>query len=210
MENNQNLTEYWNNRYLQGGNSGAGSYGQEALMKASLINHWIKENNIRTINEIGCGDGNNLLLYNIPISYTGFDISEKAIEICREKTRKIPNSLKYYFTNKPEDLDFDADLCLCLDVWFHQTSDEEFSFLCYQLFELGKWKYIIIYSSDTDSQFTNDGKPLAAHMHPREVLSKVAEYYNWKVKYWCSGYKDTNDITALFPAEKKFFLLERV
>lgn len=206
----EKLTEYWNQRYVQGGNSGAGSYGQEATMKASIINHWIKNNEIRTINEVGCGDANNLLMYYVDISYTGYDISPKAIQMCNEKTRKIPNSLKYFFTSDPNKQDFNADLCLCLDVWYHQTEDKDFEELCKLLFVIGNWKYIIIYSTDTNSQFTSDGKPLAKHMHPREVLSKVAEYPEWKVKYWCSGFKSEEDISMLFPAEKKFFLLERV
>ena len=205
----EELTNYWDNRYVQGGNSGAGSYGMEAAVKANIINHWIKEYEIKTINEIGCGDGNNLLLYDIPISYTGYDISPKAIEICNEKTRKIKNSLKYYFTTNVNDIDYQADLCLCLDVWYHQVKDEDFSFLCHQLFELGEWEYIIIYSTDTNSQFTADGKPLASHMKPREVLSKVAEYPQWEVLYWISGFNTTDGKTMMFPAEKKFFLLHK-
>ena len=208
-----NIQEYWNQRYLTGGNSGAGSYNEEAMMKATIINHWIKEYNIRTINEIGCGDCNNLLMYNIPISYTGYDISPQAIKICNERTRKIVNNLKYYFTNEYENMDFTADLCLCLDVWFHQVLDEDFNKLCNTLFEIGKWKYVIIYSTDTNSQFTPEGLPLSQHMRQREVMTKILQYPQFEVKYWISGIQVNNKADVInnvqFPSEKKFYLLAR-
>lgn len=205
----EKLKKYWDERYVNGGNSGAGSYGLEAYTKGNIINHWIKELDVKKINEIGCGDANNLLFYNVRMQYTGYDISPKAIEMCKEKTRKIRNSLMYYFTDKVEEMDFDADLCLCLDVWYHQVLDEDFEALCDLLFNKGNWKYIIIYSTDTNSQFLADGTPLAPHMRPREVLSKVAEFPHWEVKYWISGFNASDGKQYLFPAEKKFFLLQR-
>jgi SAM-dependent methyltransferase len=216
-----NLAEYWNSRYVNGGSSGAGSYGQEALMKATIINHWVQQFGIRTISEFGCGDGANLLMYKIPIAYSGYDISPKAIEICKEKTRKIPNSLKYEFTSDLKNLELSSHLMLCLDVWFHQTSDKDFLDMCDLLFNKFCGKYIIIYSTDTNSQFTTDGLPLAPHMHPREVLSKIQEFPNWEVIYWISGIQVNYWISGIqvnengkvtdvqFPSEKRFYLLRR-
>ncbi len=154
------VAKYWEDRYKSGGNSGAGSYGEEAFMKAHVINYWITELGIRTLNEIGCGDGNNLLMYKVPISYTGYDISFAAVEKCNQLTKRIPNGLKYYFTNDMNDIDYQADLCLCLDVWYHQVDNALFNELCQLLFVTNEWKYIIIYSNDTNSQFTIEGQPL--------------------------------------------------
>ncbi|MDR2439202.1 MAG: class I SAM-dependent methyltransferase [Planctomycetaceae bacterium] len=74
---------YWDNRYCQGGNSGAGSYGRLAEFKAEILNKFVTENNINSVIEFGCGDGNQLMLANYPY-YIGVDVSPKAIEICRE------------------------------------------------------------------------------------------------------------------------------
>jgi SAM-dependent methyltransferase len=74
---------YWENRYCQGGNSGAGSYGELAEFKAETLNKFVAENNIHSVIEFGCGDGNQLMLANYPY-YTCVDVSPKAIEICRE------------------------------------------------------------------------------------------------------------------------------
>ena len=205
----ENLKEYWNNRYAGGGTSGNGSYGVEAVTKANIINHWIQELQIKTINEIGVGDGNNLLFYKIPIMYTGYDISEKAIQLCQDKTRRIANSLKYNFTTLWSEMDFEADLCLCLDVWFHQVDDKDFESLCETLFGIGMWKYIIIYSTDTDSQVTIDGSPMGKHMRPRQVLAEVQKWTDWEVKAVIGGIKTSDDKVFEFPDGKKFFLLER-
>lgn len=210
---NFDLREYWENRYknrqgIAGDGSGAGSEGVEAITKAQIINNWIKEFEIKTINEIGCGSGDNLLYYKVPISYTGYDISPKAIELCNEKTRKIPNNLKYYFTNTIRDMDFDADLCLLLDVWYHITDDFEFQMLCDTLFVNNNWKYIIIYSTDTDSEFIHTGERQAQHLKQREVLSKVKEFPQWEVQYVLTGFQTSDGKVFAFPCNKKFFLLK--
>jgi hypothetical protein len=210
---NFNLQSYWENRYKNGGNSGVGSSGQEAMMKASLINHWIQQYDIRTINEVGCGDANNLLLYNVRMSYTGFDISPEAIKICKEKTRKIRNSLMYEFTTNYNDQNFDAELCLCLDVWYHAVEDQDFETLCKNLFVDFKGKYIIIYSTDSNSQELIDGTHLAPHVRFREVLSEIQKYSEWEVLYWISGIevkdKENKIMNVQFPSSKRFYLLSR-
>ena len=68
--------KYWQERYVKGGNSGAGSYGEFASYKANVINNFVRDNNVETVLELGCGDGNQLALFDIPV-YVGQDISEK-------------------------------------------------------------------------------------------------------------------------------------
>ena len=75
---------YWIERYDSGGNSGDGSYGKLAEFKAEILNEFVQQNNIKTIIEYGSGDGNQLTLAEYP-SYTGFDVSPKALSLCREK-----------------------------------------------------------------------------------------------------------------------------
>src|SRR5690348_2974605 len=69
---------YWESRYVGGGSSGAGSYGQFADLKASVLNHFVEANGVTTVTEFGCGDGNQLSLMRYP-SYTGFDVSETVV-----------------------------------------------------------------------------------------------------------------------------------
>lgn len=68
---------------MAGGNSGVGSYGMFAEFKAGVINDFVSMNNIQSVVEFGCGDGNQLKLANYPI-YKGYDVSKAAVASCRK------------------------------------------------------------------------------------------------------------------------------
>ena len=53
---------YWEQRYVRKRTSGAGSYGRLAVHKAEVLNQFVTDNNIDTVVEFGCGDGNQLTL----------------------------------------------------------------------------------------------------------------------------------------------------
>ena len=88
--------KYWEDRYHQGGNSGAGSYGRLGQFKANVLNAFVSEWDIRSVIEWGCGDGHQLSLADYP-EYLGIDISEKAVEICRKKETLIKTREKNSF-----------------------------------------------------------------------------------------------------------------
>lgn len=76
--------KYWIDRYKKGGDSGAGSYDKFAIFKGAVVNEFVTDNNINSVLELGCGDGNQLEYFNFP-SYIGFDVSKRIIEQCRMK-----------------------------------------------------------------------------------------------------------------------------
>ena len=71
--------EYWENRYKIGQTSGNGSYGFLAEYKSELINDFIKNNNIKSLVEYGCGDGNQLNMIKCE-KIIGVDVSKTAVE----------------------------------------------------------------------------------------------------------------------------------
>src|SRR5689334_14993422 len=75
---------YWADRYQAGGNSGVGSYGVLADFKAATLNDFVAANNVGSVIEFGCGDGNQLSLANYP-RYLGLDVAKGAIELCRTR-----------------------------------------------------------------------------------------------------------------------------
>jgi len=79
----KNSKDYWEKRYSFGGNSGADSYNNLALFKASIINNFVIKNNINTVIEWGSGDCNQLSLA-IYKNYIGYDVSKTAIKICQK------------------------------------------------------------------------------------------------------------------------------
>jgi hypothetical protein len=144
----RNSSYYWKERYKKGGNSGPGSYEHLAEFKADVINEFVKNNNVNTIIEFGCGDGNQLKYFDFKY-YTGFDISSEVINRNRETFKGDPSKeflhLKDYANHKSE-------LTLSLDVIFHLVEDKTFEDYMIRLFSSAN-KYVIIYSSDSDVQF---------------------------------------------------------
>jgi trans-aconitate methyltransferase len=136
---------YWIQRYAQGGSSGCGSYNHLAKFKADILNDFVNKNNIQFIIEHGCGDGNQLKMANYP-NYLGFDVSPKAIAICRQifsdDTSKKFRLSKDYSGEK-------AELVLSLDVIYHLVEDEVYEDYMNRLFTSSNL-YVIIYSSNKE------------------------------------------------------------
>lgn len=168
------LRDYWEKRYAKGGNSGAGSYGQEALYKAGYINEIIKKYKIQTIQEYGSGDGHNMSLYKGYLRYCGYDVSPTAIELCR--ANPLIDHHKTYFTMDMNRLDFNADLALCLDVLFHQVEDRDYLELLKLIFEVGNHMYICLYTT------IHVGDKVSEHLKQRPVKDDIERLYpQWKL-----------------------------
>jgi hypothetical protein len=135
--------EYWIHRYNSGGNSGAGSYHKLAGFKAEIINDFVKSNNVLNIIEYGCGDGNQLKLAEYP-SYTGFDISPKAIALCQDIFRYDKTKCFRLMTEYKGET---AQLTLSLDVIYHLVEDDIYFKYMTILFNSSD-RFVIIYSSN--------------------------------------------------------------
>jgi hypothetical protein len=136
---------YWDERYKAGGNSGPGSFGESALYKATFVNAFVKDSDIASVVEHGCGDGNQLALAEYP-DYVGLDVSPEAIKLCRER-----------FTDdrtKRFELAHDgvsAELALSLDVIFHLVEEEVFEEYMRRLFASAT-RFVLIYAPDADER----------------------------------------------------------
>jgi SAM-dependent methyltransferase len=155
--------KYWINRYGQEGNSGPGSYQNLAEFKGRIINDFVSKNNVYSIIELGCGDGNQLEYFNFK-SYIGFDISHLILEKCR---LKFKNDKSKQFLHIEECNKYRADLTLSLDVIYHLIEDRIFHNYMNQLFDLSKL-FVIIYSCN----FDDDGT-FAHHVKPRKFMDWI-------------------------------------
>ncbi len=139
-------TAYWERRYRDGGNSGSGSFGKFGEFKAKILNDFVRSQHVQSVIEFGCGDGNQLLLADYP-EYLGVDVSDKAIELCRNKfagdKSKRFEPLRDYSTAT-------ADLALSLDVIYHLIEDEVFEIYMTRLFDSAQ-RWVIVYSSDFEN-----------------------------------------------------------
>lgn len=197
MSNNTHFdsNKYWENRYRSGGNSGAGSYNHLAKFKAEIINDFVKKNNIKEILEFGCGDGNNLSLYQID-NYIGVDVSLKAIEVCQAKFVHDPS--KKFFTldsfNLFDEVDKRVELVLSLDVIYHLIEDHVYDEYMNNLFN-SSGKYIIIYSSNYD-------EVLCAHVKHRMFTAWIEK--NRKDWFLTSYIKNKYEYDSSRPIETTF------
>ena len=149
--------EYWEQRYQRGKNSGAGSYNHLAEFKAETLNRFVADQQISTVIEYGCGDGNQLSLAEYP-SYIGFDVSAKAISICEQHFASDPSKtfkLMDSYSNER------AELTLSLDVVYHLVEDAVFENYMARLFDSAE-RFVIIYSSNTDNN-TEEKNPHVRH-----------------------------------------------
>lgn len=142
---------YWKQRYLFKGTSGAGSYGRFAEFKAEVINDFVRRNDIESVIEFGCGDGNQLMNADYP-KYLGFDVSPTAISTCRHLFKNDPT--KHFRLLSEYDGEM-AELALSLDVIYHLVEDNAYESHMCRLFE-SALRFVIIYSSNTDEPLGRD------------------------------------------------------
>lgn len=170
----KNSTHYWINRYEKDGDSGEGSKGECAEFKASVINDFVVKNNIRSVIDFGCGDGNQLRFLNLP-NYLGLDVSKDVINYCKllfpEKEFKLvseyKNGRKFLGSEK-------KDLALSLDVIYHLIEDQNYRDYMVDLMNSSE-KYVIIYSSNFDLR-------TAWHVKHRRFTYFISKHYpNWKL-----------------------------
>ena len=159
-----NSSLYWESRYLRGGNSGLGSYGDMAQFKADVVNRFIKENDIKSVLELGCGDGNQLGMFEVD-RYIGLDVSFEAVKICR---KKFANDFEKKFAVYDQPFIYEVDLALSLDVIFHLVEDEVYEQYMKDLFSCSK--FVIVYSSNTNTQTRGQGE----HMKQRRFTDDVS------------------------------------
>ena len=190
---------YWNLRYKFGGTSGAGSYGEEMAHKSQFLIDFISENNILSVIDFGCGDGNQLS--NIQVSkYVGFDVSDVAIRQCRVLYAKDPTK---DFRNITQYDGERAQLALSLDVIYHLVEDALFDEYLARLFAAAD-QYIIIYSSNDNSRSAHQSR----HVYHRCFVEIALERFpSFQLK---SAPLRSQTLGGALPGRASFFVFERV
>ncbi len=155
---------YWESRYETGGDSGDGSYGKLAEFKAEVLNALVDEFELNSVIELGCGDGNQLALANYP-KYLGLDVSQTALDMCREK---FGNDSSKSFSSMSDFKHMVADLTLSLDVIFHLVEDDVFDSYMRTLFSASS-RIVVIYASNTNEQES----PKLPHVRHRKFTNWV-------------------------------------
>ena len=199
-----NSTEYWQNRYTKGENSGSGSYGVLAQWKAEIINHFINENKVKSIIDYGVGDGNQLLLLNTTNTiYCGIDVSKTIID--KISNRYKNDTQKSFHHISSNILDFTSQLVISCDVLYHLIEDNVYINYLNNLFRMSE-KYVIIYANAINQNHKCE------HLKFRNFIIDIEKLYpEWKLinfipnKYPIIDNKETNNqsFSDFFIYEKK-------
>jgi hypothetical protein len=194
-------TKEWgnNNNSSYNGSSGEGStveFNKDTYVP--FLKKFIIDNNIKTVNDLGCGDFlcGKLIYDDLDVSYTGYDTYKKIIDY---NTKHYPQP-KYTFIH----LDFfnnkeaikNCDLCILKDVIQHWSCESIYIFLDY-LLNYKKIKYILLcndYDQKYNNQDTKDGgyRPLNLKYYPLKKYEPIIIFkYNYKEIYLIGKNKNT-------------------
>jgi SAM-dependent methyltransferase len=165
---------YWERRYRLGLTSGSGSEGDLASYKAGVLNDFVREHDVRTVVEFGCGDGQQLALADYR-QYLGLDVSAMAIELCRARFgADLTKSFLRYDPASAVNLGayLGADLTLSLDVIYHLVEDEAYDSHLRDLFGVSR-RHVVIYASNGGG----GGEP--RHVRHRRFPEDVKHRFPW-------------------------------
>ena len=189
----KNSCNYWEQRYKKGGFSGNGSRGDEVKRKADFVNDFIDQNNIETLIDFGCGDGEFCSLLDIK-NYIGLDVSKTIVNECKKKF--ITDTSKRFLLYKDK-ASLKADLAISLDVIFHLLENRVFNEYMHKLFHSSN-KYIIIYSSNVNQKTTS------FHVKHR----KFTDWINHNKKEW-ELISTTKDFCSKNNPKKEFYIYKK-
>lgn len=124
MDSTYSERDFWQQRYASGLDSGPGSGGPEAAWKVEQILRACAGRKIRTILDLGCGDGalGRAVMAGLPeATCLGIDQAPAAVDLCRAAA---PEGAEYQEGDLCSPGLPRADLVLCLDVLFHLQSQD--------------------------------------------------------------------------------------
>lgn len=192
-------SRFWDAHYRLGGTSGPGSHGELRAYKAGYINAFIQRQDISSVIEFGCGDGEQLSSY-IDVDYVGLDVSEVALR--RAMDRFVGDSGKSFFIYEPALYRdnhglFRCELALSIDVIFHLVENEIYSKYLSDLFS-SSTRWVIVYTSNEEQLVTD--VPYTRHRH---FIDDVERLGSWQLVH-----AEENPLASLTRA--RFFVFERM
>jgi SAM-dependent methyltransferase len=199
--------QYWKGRYIAGGNSGTGSYGDFATFKSEVINEFVKQKCIATVIEFGCGDGNQLRYAEYP-RYVGADVSKSAINNCKQLYKD--DKTKEFLIVQPENKYGKHDLALSLDVIYHLVEDHVFDAYMKSLFSASQ-RFVIIYSSNACA--LSGQYPWPPHIRHRQFTDWIAANGpEWQlIQHIPNRYPyKRSELGAEFGSFANFYIFQRV
>jgi SAM-dependent methyltransferase len=201
--------DYWDRRYADGGTSGAGSAGALARFKSGVLNDFVAFNEVGSVIEIGCGDGQQLALASYP-RYLGLDVSAPTLR--RTMSLFLDDPTKSFMLYDPlhytdPAMLVAADLAISLDVIYHLVEDEVYRLHLRHVFGSAR-RFVVLFTSDADT--LDIVERTAPHVRHRPVVRDIAEHFPaWRLRERIANrypYRGAGTDTSF----ADFFVYERV
>ena len=165
---------YWERRYRDGRTSGAGSEGDEGTYKARYVSEFMAANNVQSVVDWGCGDGQVLAKIKFPRGtlYTGVDVSQTIVA----HMRKAFPQHRFITPNDDHNWEDAYRMSMSMDVLFHLPDDADYFEYLDHLFNSAT-RHVVIYSTNTPNGRT------ARHVFRRKFTDDIAErFLDWELK----------------------------
>lgn len=173
-------TAYWEARYRDGGNSGAGSHGRLAKLKARFLARFFKTNSITSQIDFGIDDGYQLSLVK-PLRYIGVDVARTIVERMSKEHAGNPARL-FLHVDDLEGVDR-CEVGTSFDVIQHLVNDDDFEIYMRRLFIYSR-RFVVIYSSNSTY------KSKSSHILHRNFTAFISDYRpDWRlINYTANPY----------------------
>lgn len=150
--------------------SGVGSRGDVLKYKQELLENVVRPFRDKKVLDVGCGDLETTKNLDIK-NYTGYDVSDNALDIAREKR---PDWFFLHLTSQNL-LNEKANLVICLDVLLHQKTVDEYQKLIDQLTNIVEERLIISgYNAVPSQEYASE---ICAYHEPLcETLQKTGKF----------------------------------
>lgn len=138
----------WGDGIIEGGSSGDGSIPEHNNEYLKFLRRFLKNKNIKSIVDIGCGDWQLMSLINLKnIEYHGYEVSKLVIN--NNKKRYRNKNINFHLEELDKNTDYKpADLLICKDVLQHLS----FKKIDNILLQLKKYKYVIMINDINDEK----------------------------------------------------------
>ncbi len=148
---------HWGKNENGEGSSGGGSTVEVTAEYRAFLQHFMEENKITSVIDVGCGDWEFSKLINWRnIKYTGYDIVKPIIE--KNKIQFETDTISFIHGNAIKiDLP-EADLLICKEVLQHLSNKEIALFLK----QLPKFKYAILVNDVDRDTLTSENRDIAS------------------------------------------------
>ncbi|MBI1388758.1 MAG: methyltransferase domain-containing protein [bacterium] len=163
LDPNFKASQFWDQRYAAGGDSGSGSKGVLGQFKSAYVTAVIRHFQIKSIVDFGCGDGTQVA--QLPVEqYYGLDVSPSVVERCRAMYADRPG---FRFDALPEATLERYDMAMSLDVLYHVVEPDEYEAYLRRAF--GHSTYTLFY-------INREAQPSTApHILFRDHLSEIKQ-----------------------------------